>query len=177
LENAFRLLLERNIEGLQMMEALATRGSLMSHLYCAEAHRTGIVSQVDLTQSAKWFQRASDDGCPYASYRLGRLYFTDRQYFYAKQYFERGVRDDYAPAICMMGFLYSQGLGVSKDWDKAREYLEKATAQGNLLAKGVLASLLIRRRWGLVQMVRGIYLFVAGFIETLLVNSNSPRQI
>jgi TPR repeat protein len=177
LERAHALLLASPAEGLEAMNALAERGSLMSLLYIAEAYRTGISGKPDPAQSADWYQRASNAGSAHASYMLGRMYLRTREYFNAKQWFEVGVRLDYTPAICMMGYMYAYGLGVRKDWDKARELLERASAHGHLHAKVFLASMLIRRRWGWLQVVRGLWMACAALINVLVDGSNSPRQI
>jgi TPR repeat protein len=177
LERAHSLLIASPVEGLDAMKALAERGSLMSQLYSAEAYRTGISGKADLAQSAAWYQRASDAGAAHASYMLGRMYLRTREYFNAKQWFEVGVRLDYTPAICMMGYMYARGLGVGKDWDRARELLERGSARGHLHAKVYLASMLIRRRWGWLQALRGLWMACAALTNALVDGSNSARQI
>lgn len=177
LDQAYTLLLRCPVQGLKALKTLADHGSLMSELYIAEAHRTGVSGRIDITKSANWYRRAFNEGSVFASYRLGRIYLKTGQYFYAKECFEYGVSMDFTPAVFLMGYMYVYGLGVQKNWNTARDFLERASTEGHVLAKGILASLLIRRQWGLFQVLRGLVLACAAFKDVVTTEASSIRRM
>ena len=72
-------------------------------------------------------------GCPDASYIIGESYFSGnyivkQDYQKAIEYFERSAKCGNYDAPCKLEEIYEYGIGVKKDFDKAKEYFILANA-------------------------------------------------
>lgn len=72
---------------------------------------------------------------------LGEIYYfgnnQKKDYALSRACYEHaiGINPKHADSLCMLGFLYQQGLGISKDLDKARKYYESAAQENHYEAK------------------------------------------
>jgi uncharacterized protein len=60
--------------------------------------------------------------------------------------FQTGADRGNATSMANLGLLYEKGFGVAQDFDKAREWYEKAAEKGDTSAKARLEQLPARRR-------------------------------
>jgi TPR repeat protein len=178
LRRAHGLLATDGTQALIELKALADRGSTMSMVYLAHAYRTGIGTGIDLRQAEDWYGRAAKRGSTLASYELGRVCLELKRYADAKEAFNVGTAKSYAPSMHMLGMMYFKGSGVDSDLSKARDLLERSAALGHVFAKRNLAMLLIKGRFGLLQVPRGLWLLLSGFknaVTTLCADPHSDR--
>jgi uncharacterized protein len=78
LRHAYALLTKEPIQALEQLRELAGRGSVMSMVYIANAHRRGRGVDRDLPRAKEWYSKASERGSALASYELGRIHLADR---------------------------------------------------------------------------------------------------
>ena len=110
------------------------------------------------------------------AYKLGRVYLDLKRYAEAQRMFEIGVSENDAPSMNMLGRMYKNGIGVNRDITRARSLLEKSVSLGNLFAKRSLAEILLRGNFGPLQFLRGIYLWISGFMEVATVAFADSRS-
>ena len=151
LVRAHRMMGKTPTQGLSELKALAARGSPMSMLYVGAAYALGQGVAVNLTEAITWFRRAADAGCVRAYYNFRIPIPKDKQYAAAKEAFEVGSAQDFAPAIHMLGKIYFFGYGVDKDFQKAKPLLERASARGSVFAKRLLAYQLMHGHEGWIM--------------------------
>ena len=144
----------------------------MSMLYLGEMYRKGDGTKKDLVQAESWFQRAADKGSNLAKYHLGKVYLETGRFIEAKGAFEIGVAEGFAPAIYVLGWMYS-GHGF-RDMRLARDLLEQASSLGHLLAKKSLACLLLSGRFGPLQFLRGIWIALDIIKRSLKIAFTTP---
>jgi len=159
------------------LKDLSDRGSVMSMVYVADAYRRGIGTGVDLLQSNEWFRRATDAGSMVASYELARNYLEANASDKALEMLSMGAEKGYPPSMNVLGMMYVRGRRVPRDFNRARELLEGAAAQGHLYAKANLTNLLIKGRFGFRQRLRGLRLILSVPKDLIAIcrDSNSER--
>lgn len=79
-------------------------------------------------------------------YAIGVIYRdreTVQDFSMARKYFEQAVniKGDKTSATCDLGLLYERGQGVQQDFQKAKEWYEKAVMKGSVVAKRLLGNL------------------------------------
>ena len=170
--DALRRLMDRQAtapaQTLVGLEALAGRGSTMSMVYLAHAYRNGIGTGVDPVRSREWFERAAAAGSLLASYELGWIHWGAKDYEKAHGVLSTGIARGYPPALYLSATMYADGQGVPVDVERARELLEVAVAHGHVFAKRNLGVLLIKGRFGLRQIPRGLLLWLSGIKDVLV---------
>jgi TPR repeat protein len=129
-----------------------------------------------LLQAEEWYERAAQGGSVLASYHLGRTYLAKNDYLNAMKAFESGASAGYMPSNRQLGRLYSRGVGVARDLDKARDFFKIASASGYVFAKRDLAYLLMRGHFGFLQILRGAGLFVAAIKDLTVAMLTDPTR-
>jgi len=88
-----------------------------------------------------WFAKAADRGDGDALYGIGSVHFVKRDFHRALQFFERAADHGYPRAYAWIGYIYHQGLGVTRNIDMAIAFYERAAAHGYLVAERALIHL------------------------------------
>lgn len=168
LRNAYALLGSNFDEARQKLEKLADRGSVASMWYLGDAYSSGRYGAENPVEAKRWYQRAESLGWIPASYRLGRVYFSLKDYTLAFQAFSRGAENNYSPATYRLGMMYMEGLGTRKNLDECRRLLARATADGHLFAKRDLAGLYIRGTFGVPNVMKGLSMLLSLTFELIV---------
>ncbi|HEY5037904.1 MAG TPA: tetratricopeptide repeat protein [bacterium] len=107
--------------------------------YSPVAIRNGVSYKESMEESMSWFQKAADQGDPYAQYSVGRFYEkgwgVTRNYKEALQWFLKAAAKEYKDAQFALGFFYENGWGVQKDYSEALWWFRKAANQGSAKAE------------------------------------------
>ena len=87
-----------------------------------------------------WFRKSAEKNWAEAQYYIGRCYyygqgFPKPDFQQAAIWLEKAANQDYADAQYQLGLCYEKGQGVKQNPIKAREWYEKAAANGNNKAK------------------------------------------
>ena len=65
----------------------------------------------------------------------------DVDYKQARPWIEKAAAQDYPDAVGAVGYMYSNGEGVTPSWRRAREYMERAIELGDSLAVSTMQAL------------------------------------
>ena len=97
----------------------------------------GFINESRYERAIYWYQRLADMGYTDALCNLGKIYFINKNYQKAKALFEKVVLDEdncvnateeyEYEALCYLGVIYRDGLGVEIDRTKALDYLMLST--------------------------------------------------
>lgn len=102
----------------------------------------------DYQKALACYQQAVLSSCPFAAYRLGKLYHEGLgvQQDKAKSwdYYQQALEMQYPDAIVDVGLLYRDGDMVEKDYTKAQGYLLKAANKGNARAMFELSQMYLK---------------------------------
>ena len=129
-------------EALKWWKKAADMGSLLAMNNIATLYYDGADGiPENRMEGKKWMRKAADLGYMVAQGNLGLMYFNDREYTEALKWFQMSANKGYDFAQYYLGRMYHEGLGVNKSLYMAREWLNKAAAQGNQKAKDLLAKL------------------------------------
>ena len=100
----------------------------------------------DVEKGLLWFEKAADQNHEIAQYNLGRYYLfnappdiIDRDAGF--KYMESSAKSGYTDAEVTMGYLYSEGIGVEKNFETSKLWFEKAAYKGDKVALYNLGSL------------------------------------
>ncbi len=98
----------------------------------------GVGLTKDLAEAEKWYRKAADQGFAKAYISLGDYYFLGgRDYVEAERWYRKAAEQSELNAHAQMnlGFMYADGLGVTKDEVEAVKWLRKAADQGEVDAQ------------------------------------------
>src|SRR5260370_12582558 len=143
-------------------------------VYLGHAFRNGIGAAIDVDKSENWYRKASDGGSALASGILGAYYFDKTQYSLAEEYFKTSASRNYLPGLFRLGIMYLDGLGVDRQPQKGRQYLEQATALGHITAKRRLGGLLVKGGQNINERLRGLGLIFSAIKETVVIAAKDP---
>lgn len=116
---------------------------------CGDTYLEGTADvEPDYSNALICYQKAAFKHCPYASYRLGWLYYEGlgvvQDQIKAWDYYQKAVAMQYADAMTDVGVFYRDGIMVPQDYGKALELLNKAAAKGNARAMRGLSQMYLR---------------------------------
>jgi TPR repeat protein len=164
------------VQALSQLRALAGLGSAMAMVEIAFMYGKGIGVQANASDEEAWYKRAVEAGSVFGQFALAHVYSQTQRYSEALAACETAAVSGYAPAMYFLAFMYGQGVGTERNLDKERDLLQQAMLLGHLWARGRLGRLLMQRRWGIRQRLRGLFLFVSGAICAMYVASRNPRD-
>jgi TPR repeat protein len=167
---------EPNPKVIKLLEDLANRGSLMSMIYIAWAYEKGNGVLTDEDQVIAWYRRAINSGSDLATYYLGHFYLKRKNYIQAKEVFNIGALKDYSPAIYCLGCMYLEGTGCEKNQVEALNLFKKASKQGHVFAKRSLAGMYLSGKYGLVNIINGLFLFFSALKSSFIIHMKDPHS-
>lgn len=91
-------------------------------------------------KAIEWYTKAADSGNSRAQNLLAELYLKGQDFDGAAKYYLKADENGALSPVSLnnLGYLYYNGLGVSKDLDKAKYYWTEAAKNGNKIAKSNL---------------------------------------
>lgn len=103
--------------------------SELGYMYCSG---NGVTQ--DLAEAEKWVSLPNKSKS-FGAFRLGHIYFEgglcgEKDYIRAAKMYEIAAKRDNLLAQHMLGYMYSEGLGVTQDSAKAAEWFKKACDNG-----------------------------------------------
>lgn len=176
LHHAYGLMATDPARAVAKLTELAERGSLMSVVYLAESYKKGIGVNVDVEKADELYNRAAKGGSVVALHHIGRDYLEKSQFSKAEEAFKISADKGYLPSVGQLGKMYAKGIGVPEDLNKGREYLERASSAGYVYAKGELARLLMRGKFGNLARIRGAALFLVAIKDVFVVIFTDPLR-
>ncbi len=144
---------------------LAERGDVDGQRVVGFMYNSGTGTAKDLEKAKHWLKLAADRDDAPSQYLLGLIHWRARQDDRAFEFFEKSASQGYGPGLYRLAICYSLGRGASKDEGKTLALLEEACRKENLRARIEYAKRLMKGRKGLINIFRGMYLFVLWWIE------------
>jgi TPR repeat protein len=156
-----RTLMDRDPKSaLLELRELETKGSIWSFLLLGYMFKNGLGVEVNIPRAEEYFKKAYDAGLIEGLYALGRIYVSKKEYDKAEKVFLEGVSRDYLPAIFWLAQVYQKSSSARDRKVEIELLLEKAAARGHLYAQRQLIDLLISRKSGYTNIIRGILLYL-----------------
>ncbi len=166
---ASQLLTGDPIAALPRLMVLAERGSATSMICIGDAYRFGLGTNVDSQKAEDWYRRAVLKGAVLGYYDLASLYLATHRVGEARRLLEFSAARGYPPALNLLGRMYLSGNGAEKDLQRARLYLERASAAGHIPGKAALARLLMKHQRGFLMRARGALLMITAQISLWII--------
>src|SRR5437762_545719 len=88
LRRAYDLMKSKDTGAIPMLEKLVSVGSVMAMVYLGTAFEKGLNGPADLVEAKKWYRCAIKEnrgGSYLAAFRLGNVYFRDKNFEAAKE--------------------------------------------------------------------------------------------
>ena len=85
----------------------------------------------DYEEAREIFIDFANDGDSNAQFNVGLCYYNEGNYSAAVNWFRKAAQGGVADAMHNLGCCYAMGLGVSRDFEKAKYWLGKATFRGH----------------------------------------------
>ncbi len=164
------------------LQSLAENHSLRAMVALGWTYWKGVGTAVDLSQAEYWYGRACEEskGCgevdKEAVYKCGEFYLQNHRYDMACASLQRGAALGHVGCLRMLARMYINGLGIDKDPEKGREYLERAAINGNVFAKRDLARLLLSGAFGWKNRVKGWRMFLRAAKEGFRIARYDPKD-
>lgn len=119
---------------------LADKGDAEAECNLGKCHYLGQGTTQNYYVALTWFRKSAEKNWPEAQYYIGRCYyygqgFPKPDYQQAAIWLEKAAKQGNADAQYQLGLCYEKGQGVKQSSKKAREWYEKAAANGNNKAK------------------------------------------
>ncbi|GES99200.1 kinase-like domain-containing protein [Rhizophagus clarus] len=117
-------------------------GSVIGKFYLGYCYEFGIGISDNVKESAYWYNEASKSGNTTAKlylancYRLGKG--VDKDEMRAFKYYELLAKQKISDAQLELGNCFYNGVGIKVDKIQAKYWYEKATNNGNIIAKNIL---------------------------------------
>lgn len=144
---------------LATLEAFANEGSIASMIILGWAFSKGEGVRHDKDEAERWYRRAVDAGSVSASCYLATHLLNNGEVNRAAHWYAYGADRDFTPSMFKLGLLYRQGHGMVRDSEQALELWERAAILGHVYAiRGVVFAML-RGRYGLFNMAKGVIWF------------------
>ena len=130
----------------------------------------------DYSKAEFWYKKAIASGSAAATLPCGYFYLRRKNYEGARATFSIGVERKYAPAFVRLADLYIEGLGVAKDYTKARDLLRDASQLGNIWAKRALARMDMNIGRNPAIQIRGLIMCLIADLQFYLKKKRSPHS-
>lgn len=151
-QSAKAILADNTLTWEEKQAAVDTLEQLWHDGFTAAAHqlgkvwRDGLCDPPDEKQAEKWFRLAADAGLDYSQYALGKLLQEQGQITKAVSWYEKAATQGNCYANYRLGKLYLTGDDVSKDVERAIEYLTASADRNNKYAQYTLGKLYLMGR-------------------------------
>lgn len=167
-----------DIQGLLDLEGLAKSGSSEAMIVLAEEYVGGPF--VDLAKAERWFRTAYQvSPTNLSTFQLGRFLNWQERDEEAKEVFANGARRGFGLSMYWLAVIYLRETPRGSHYPpEARQLLEAASAQGYVWATRRLASMLVKGKFGLADVPRGValfFLYFKQFIPTVLKDPHDLR--
>lgn len=130
-------------KALKYFEYSANKDNTTAMRNMAIMYRYGLgMKQKDVLKAIEWYKKASDMGDIDAMIELATLYLRGEHTDYekAKELCRQAAEKGNTDALCRMGWMFTEGMGVPKNYAVALEYYVEAANKGNTTALNAIAN-------------------------------------
>jgi len=172
LQDAYALLSTNPPRGLIELEELAKDGSVLSMLYLANAYKRE--PHADLSKTEIWYRAAYEKDSLDSIAGLGITYFQQKKYEAAEKVFERGVAHNDGVSMYWLARIYVEDPKHKGRYSDIKDLFERSMMLGQVRAKNQLAFLLMRGRYGIGNIPRGIFLYFSSVVDGFRIGLRDP---
>ena len=109
----------------------AENGDYDAFYELALCYEEGEGIEKNMTEAAKWFELAAEEGDAKAQNKIGEFYYyglgvKKKDTKTAVKWFQMSAEQGHSGSQCWLGYCYKRGIGVDKDIDKAKMWYQKA---------------------------------------------------
>ena len=134
----------------------AVAGDADAQFNMGQAYKLGRGVTADLAQAEEWYRKAALQGHPQAEENYGLTLFENNKRAQAAEWLQKSASRGEARAQYVLGTMYFNGDGVTKDWVRAYALTTRASAQG--LAQASAAQAQMDRHISLQERQKGLEL-------------------
>lgn len=162
-------------QGIEELEELAHKGSVLSMLLIADAMRVGgWIYHQDLLGAEEWYRTAIEAGSARGLYGLALTQIKMNRYDEAIENLEAACSRHYPPAYAALADMHFQGTGVKSDRRTAEQLWRKAASMGHLGSKFNLVSRQVRGSYGVSGFLEGLTKLLPTAFEITMLRSRDP---
>lgn len=118
----------------EKLQAAAMANDAVAQNELANMYFSGAGIPKDEKEATYWYYRSAKNGNVDAQDNLGALFFQKKDYGNAYIWYAKAANANHAQAQFVLGYMYLEGLGVSKSRRNARSWWRKACQAGDLQA-------------------------------------------
>jgi Sel1 repeat len=159
---------------LGVLTKLANRGSETAMLNLGWLYKNGLGVKLDSEHAGEWFKKAAERESSDAQYYFGRHLVSLGDQSGGLVHLNNSVSKGYLPAIYEVGIMLIDLPDNGGNRDRGWNLLRDAARQGHVFAKRKLASAMMRGEFGLVEVPKGVWLFVSGLASTIRTGLSDP---
>jgi len=148
------------VEAFRIYEQLASKGYGECQVYVGWMLHEGIGVVSNRAQALEHFRQAAQQGHPKGMFYVGRALTAESKHSDAFFWYQNAAVNGYMPAVYRLGIAYLDGLGVPINRSLGISSLRRAASSGHILAKRELALRSIRGELGVLNIPKGIWLFI-----------------
>lgn len=175
--DALQLIEHDNSAGLEEIQNLAERGSVLSMMYLGHALYSGRYGlQKDMKQGELWLKKAADLGSIEACYGLAKRLQEAGRGEDSIKFFRQAAERGYPPAMFLMGLFYYEGRNVEKNLEVARSYFQRAQDAGHVWSAMWVARLLSRHSRNSISWIRSLLIRIRTAIRMADLRRNYPSS-
>jgi TPR repeat protein len=130
-------------KALDCFEKAAKQDNTVAMRNLALMYRRGIgIKQTDVIKTIAWYTKAAELGDSDAMTELAALYLGNEHTDYekAKELCRKAAEQNNSNALCEMGWMFTEGIGVSMNYAVAMDYYVGAANKGNTTALNAIAN-------------------------------------
>jgi TPR repeat protein len=117
---------------LDTLRTQAEQGDAWAQLNLGAAYDNGIGTPRDVEQAIHWYQKAAEQGLAEAQFNLAHILVDeDISATAAAEWMAKAAAQGMVDAQYLMGVIFAEGIGVARDDDEARRWLQRAIDQGH----------------------------------------------
>ena len=152
------------VVALETLRRLAESGSSDAMYALGDAYLLENISSVDFEMALSWHKRAFEAGLLRSGYRLGRIFFEQKDYRSAIEYWGNCSDQGNTEAMYNLSAMYYRGFGVNRDWKMSMYFAKRGMDLGSLSCKGQYGVLLLKGTSGIFNRLKGLAIvFVAAW--------------
>lgn len=160
--------------GLEELELLAHRGSIMSTLLVSDAMRVGWMYDQDLIGAGRWYRVAYESGSLRGLFGLGLTHLAMERYEEALEELHTATVENYAPAFNALAGMYFRGDGVEVDRKRAEQLWQEGASRGHVPARVNLVKQQMQGSYGALGRLKGAINILPTAIALVSVRSETP---
>lgn len=176
LHDAYEILSSNRAEGISELEDLVGAGSVIAMLYLGFAYTQK--ENFNQAKAENWYRAAREKGSLEGLRYLAKMYIRQRRYEEAEDLLNCGISNDDAVSMRLMAVIYLKDRRYSRldCSSETRRLLNISASRGYVQSRKALAYLLIRGRFGIAGVLRGIIMYIHLFFLTVRIAARNPND-